>query len=45
MSFTVRPYRRFPVQCAVTYQVDDFEGHDTSFTCPRNAPVLVRYLK
>jgi hypothetical protein len=26
MSRTVRPYRRFPVQCPVTYQVGDFEG-------------------
>ena len=24
MPFTVRPFRRFPVQCAVTYHADPF---------------------
>jgi hypothetical protein len=26
MPFTVRPHRRFPVYCPVTYQTDLFEG-------------------
>jgi len=29
MAFLIRPYRRFPVCCPVTYQVKDFEGHGT----------------
>jgi hypothetical protein len=29
MPFSIRPYRCFPVQCAVTYQCGDFEGHGT----------------
>ena len=29
MPFTVRPYRRFPVHCPVTYQTGLFEGHGT----------------
>jgi PilZ domain-containing protein len=27
MRFTIRPHRRFPVCCPVTYQCGDFEGH------------------
>jgi hypothetical protein len=27
MPFSIRPYRRFPVCCPVTYQCGDFEGH------------------
>ena len=29
MPFTIRPYRRFPVYCPVTYQTGLFEGHGT----------------
>jgi len=29
MPFTIRPYRRVPVCCPVTYQVGHFEGHGT----------------
>jgi hypothetical protein len=29
MPFSIRPSRRFPVCCAVTYQCGDFEGHGT----------------
>lgn len=29
MHFTIRPYRRFPVYCPVTYQTGFFEGHGT----------------
>jgi len=29
MSFAIRPYRRVPVCCPVTYQTGDFEDHDT----------------
>jgi hypothetical protein len=29
MTFLIRPSRRFPVCCPVTYQCDDFEGHGT----------------
>ena len=27
MPFTIRPYRRFPVYCPVTYHTGLFEGH------------------
>jgi hypothetical protein len=29
MSFLIRPSRRFPVCCPVTYHCGDFEGHGT----------------
>ena len=29
MPFTLRPHRRFPICCPVTYQCGLFEGHDT----------------
>ena len=29
MPFSVRPHRRFPVCCPVTYQTGVFEGHGT----------------
>ena len=29
MAFAIRPYRRFPVYCPVTYQTGLFEGHGT----------------
>jgi hypothetical protein len=29
MPFSIRPYRRFPVHCAVTYNAGPFQGHGT----------------
>jgi hypothetical protein len=29
MPFVVRPYRRFPVQCLVSYCIGPFKGHGT----------------
>ena len=29
MPFTIRPHRRFPVSCPVTYHTGLFEGHGT----------------
>lgn len=29
MPFSVRPYRRFPVQCSVTYNAGLFQGQGT----------------
>jgi hypothetical protein len=29
MPFTIRPYRRFPVQCSVTYNAGAFQGQGT----------------
>ena len=29
MPFSIRPYRRFPVQCSVTYHAGPFQGHGT----------------
>ena len=29
MPFSIRPHRRFPVHCAVTYHADPFQGHGT----------------
>jgi hypothetical protein len=29
MPFLIRPYRRFPVQCAVTYNAGPFQGQGT----------------
>jgi hypothetical protein len=29
MSFSIRPYRRSPVQCSVTYNAELFQGHGT----------------
>jgi hypothetical protein len=29
MSFSIRPYRRFPVQCSVTYNAGPFQGQGT----------------
>jgi len=31
MSFSVRPYRRFPVQCFVTYNAGPFQGQGTTW--------------
>ena len=35
MPFTIRPFRRFPVCCPVTYQVCHFEGHGTVWNLSR----------
>ena len=29
MPFIIRPYRRFPVPCVVTYNAGPFQGQDT----------------
>lgn len=29
MPFSIRPFRRFPVQCSVTYHAGPFQGHGT----------------
>jgi hypothetical protein len=29
MPFSIRPYRRFPVHCAVTYNAGPFQGQGT----------------
>ena len=29
MPFSIRSYRRFPVQCSVTYNPSPFQGQDT----------------
>jgi hypothetical protein len=29
MPFTIRPYRRFPVQCSVSYNAGPFQVQDT----------------
>jgi hypothetical protein len=29
MSFSIRPFRRFPVHCSVKYNAGHFEGHGT----------------
>ena len=29
MPFSIRPYRRFPVQCSVTYDAGPFQGQGT----------------
>ena len=29
MPFSIRPFRRFPVHCAVTYNAGPFQGHGT----------------
>jgi hypothetical protein len=31
MPFSIRPYRRFPVQCCVTYNTGPFEGQGTAW--------------
>lgn len=35
MHFFVRPYRRFPVYCSLTYQCGSFEGHGTVWNLSR----------
>ena len=35
MPFSIRPYRHFPVQCAITYNAGPFQGQGTiwNLTC------------
>ena len=35
MPFSIRPDRRFPVQCAVTYHAGPFHGHGTIWNLSR----------
>jgi hypothetical protein len=37
MPFSIRPHRRFPVQCSVTYNAGPFQGQGTvwNFSCTR----------
>ena len=35
MPFTIRPYRRFPVQCSVTYHASLFQGRGTVWNLSR----------
>ncbi len=35
MAFTIRPYRRFPVQCLVTYHAGPSHGHGTVWNLSR----------
>jgi len=35
MPFTIRPYRRFPIHCPVTYQTGLFEGSGTMWNFSR----------
>jgi len=35
MPFILRPFRRFPVQCAVTYHAGRFQGHGTVWNLSR----------
>ncbi|MBX9658869.1 MAG: PilZ domain-containing protein [Nitrospiraceae bacterium] len=36
MPFSIRPYRRFPVQCSVTYNASLFQGHGTVWNLSMN---------
>jgi hypothetical protein len=36
MPFSIRPLRRAPVQCSVTYHVGPFEGQGTVWNISRN---------
>ena len=36
MPFVLRPYRRFPVQCPVTYNTGSFEGRGTIWNLSSN---------
>jgi hypothetical protein len=43
MLFSIRPYRRFPVHCAVTYNAGPFQGQGTVGTSTMS--ILYRRLK
>ena len=36
MPFTIRPFRRSPVQCSVTYYAGPFQGHGTVWNLSLN---------
>jgi len=36
MPFSIRPYRRFPVQCSVTYNAGPFQGQGTVWNLSLN---------
>jgi len=36
MPFSIRPYRRFPVQCFVTYNAGSFQGQGTAWNLSLN---------
>ena len=36
MSFILRPYRRFPICCPVTYHADCLKGHGTIWNVSLN---------
>ncbi len=36
MPFVLRPYRRFPVQCSVTYHAGPFQGQGTVWNLSRS---------
>ena len=36
MPFSIRPFRRYPVQCSVTYNAGPFQGHGTVWNLSRS---------
>jgi len=36
MPFSIRPFRRYPVQCSVTYYAGPFQGHGTVWNVSRS---------
>jgi hypothetical protein len=36
MPFSIRPFRRYPVQCSVTYTAGPFQGHGTVWNLSRS---------
>jgi hypothetical protein len=36
MPFSIRPFRRYPVQCSVTYNAGSFQGHGTVWNLSRS---------
>jgi len=36
MPFSIRPFRRYPVQCSVTYNEGSFQGHGTVWNLSRS---------
>ena len=43
MPFSIRLYRRFPVQCSVTYNASPFQGQGTEWNLPVSDKQLSRY--
>jgi len=44
MPFTIRPSRRFPVPCAVTYNAGLFQGQDTVWNLSCTCQLLPSYI-